>query len=164
MTYWATQVVQVVKNCLPVQETEEMWIQSLGQKDPLEEEMTTYSSTLAWRIPWTKEPGGLQSMGSQRVRHRHDRLSKQRNRSASVITYYFTTSGKLLSSSNWASHIWRAIEIVIIVSISLDYCKNWVIFHKDLIPRDLHVAIMFIIVIVICVLQETLILLKVFGI
>ena len=47
MTYWATQVVQVVKKCLPMQETEEMWIQSLGQKDPLEEEMTTYSSILA---------------------------------------------------------------------------------------------------------------------
>ena len=47
---------------------QEMWVQSLGQKDPLEEEMTPHSSTLAWRTPWTEEPGGLQSMGSQRVR------------------------------------------------------------------------------------------------
>ena len=47
MTYWATQVVQMVKKCLPMQETEEMWIQSLGHKDPLEEEMTTCSSILA---------------------------------------------------------------------------------------------------------------------
>ena len=45
----------------------ETWVQSLRQKDTLEEEMATHSSILAWRIPWTEEPGGLQSMGSQRV-------------------------------------------------------------------------------------------------
>jgi len=45
------------------------WVQSLGQKDPLEKEMATHSSNLAWEIPWTEEPGGLESMGSQRVRH-----------------------------------------------------------------------------------------------
>ena len=44
-----------------------MWVQPLGQKDPLKESMATYSSTLAWRIPRTEEPGGLQSRGSQRV-------------------------------------------------------------------------------------------------
>ena len=47
----------------------EMWVQPLGQEDPLEKEMATHSSILAWKIPWTQEPGGLQSMGSQRVRH-----------------------------------------------------------------------------------------------
>ena len=47
----------------------ETWVRSLGREDPLEKEMTTYSSILAWRIPWTEEPGGLQSMGSQRVGH-----------------------------------------------------------------------------------------------
>ena len=46
-----------------------MRVQSLGQEDPLEKEMATYSSILAWRIPWTEEPGRLQSMGSQRVGH-----------------------------------------------------------------------------------------------
>ena len=46
-----------------------MRIRSLGQEGPLEEDMATHSSTLAWRIPWTEEPGGLQSMGSQRVGH-----------------------------------------------------------------------------------------------
>ena len=45
------------------------WVWSLGQEDPLEKEMATHSSILAWRIPWTEEPGGLQSMGLQRVRH-----------------------------------------------------------------------------------------------
>ena len=52
-----------------MQETQEMWVRSLGEEDPLEEEMASYSSILAWEIPWTEEPGGLQSMGSQRVGH-----------------------------------------------------------------------------------------------
>jgi len=48
---------------------QETRVPSLGQEDPLEKEMATHSSVLAWRIPWTEEPGGLQSMGSQRVGH-----------------------------------------------------------------------------------------------
>ena len=48
---------------------QETWVQSLGWEDILEKEMATHSSILAWRIPWTGEPGGLQSMESQRVRH-----------------------------------------------------------------------------------------------
>ena len=48
---------------------QEVQVQSLGQEDPLEKEMATYSSILAWKIPWTEEPGGLQSMGLQRVGH-----------------------------------------------------------------------------------------------
>ena len=59
-------VAQIVKN-LP--EMLAIWVLSLGQEDPLEEGMATHSSILAWRIPWTEEPGELQSMGSQRVRH-----------------------------------------------------------------------------------------------
>ena len=59
----------VVKNPPAVQEAQEMWVHSLGWKGPLEEEMATHSITLAWRIPWTEEPGGLQSMGLQRVGH-----------------------------------------------------------------------------------------------
>ena len=47
----------------------ESWVRSLGQEEPLEKAMATHSSILAWRIPWTEEPGGLQSMGSQRVGH-----------------------------------------------------------------------------------------------
>ena len=62
----ASQVAETVKNPPAMQET---WVRSLGQEDPLEEEMATHSSILAWRIPWTEEPGGLQSMASQRVRH-----------------------------------------------------------------------------------------------
>ena len=59
----------MVKNLLLREESPEMWVRSLGQEDPQEEEMATHSSILAWKIPWTEEPGGLQSMGLQRVRH-----------------------------------------------------------------------------------------------
>ena len=52
-----------------MQEKQKMWVQSLGGEDPLEEEMATHSSILAWRIPRTGEPGWLQSIGSQRVEH-----------------------------------------------------------------------------------------------
>ena len=60
----------VVKNLPAIQKTQEvLWVQSLGQEDPLEEGMATHSSILAWRIPWTEEPGRLQSMGLHRVGH-----------------------------------------------------------------------------------------------
>ena len=62
-------MAQQVKNPPAMQETQEIWVRSLGQKDALEKEMATHSSILAWRILWTKEPGRLQSMGSQRVGH-----------------------------------------------------------------------------------------------
>ena len=64
--YFTSLVAQMVK-CLPP-----MWenqVRSLGQEDPLENEMATHSSVLAWKIPWTEEPGGLLPIGSQRVRH-----------------------------------------------------------------------------------------------
>ena len=63
---WASLVAQSVKNLSAVQETQ---VPSLGWEDPLEKEMATQSSILAWKISWTQEPGGLQSTGSQRVRH-----------------------------------------------------------------------------------------------
>ena len=59
-------MAQMGKKLSAVQETQ---VQSLGQEEPLEKEMATHSSTLAWEFPWTEEPGELQSMGSQRVRH-----------------------------------------------------------------------------------------------
>ena len=58
-----------VKNLPDMQELQEMWVRSLGQEDPLKKEMATHSSIRAQRIPWTEETEGLQSMGSQRVRH-----------------------------------------------------------------------------------------------
>ena len=69
-------VAQTVKHLLTMQETR---VQSLGQEDPMEKEMATHSSTLAWKIPQTEEIGGLQSKGSQRVRH--DWVIKHKHRS-----------------------------------------------------------------------------------
>ena len=63
---WASLVAQSVKNPPAMRET---WVCSLGREDPLEKGMATQSSILAWRTPWAKEPGRLQSMGSQRVGH-----------------------------------------------------------------------------------------------
>ena len=62
-SYWGFPDGSVVKNPPAMQE---MWVRSLGQKDPLEKEMTTHSSTHAWKVLWTEEPGRLQSMGSQK--------------------------------------------------------------------------------------------------
>ena len=66
MVYWVSLVAQMIRN-LPAMR--EPWIQSLGQEDPLEKGMATHSSILAWRIPWTVELSGLQSMKLQKVRH-----------------------------------------------------------------------------------------------
>ena len=64
--YEASLVAQTVKRLPTMWET---WVRSLGREDPLEKEMATHSNIHAWKIPWTKEPGGLQSLGSQRVGH-----------------------------------------------------------------------------------------------
>ena len=66
---WASLVAQQQRIHLPVQETQEMLVWSLGLEEPLEEEMATHASTFAWDIPWIEEPGGLQSRRSQRVGH-----------------------------------------------------------------------------------------------
>ena len=63
---WTSLVAQMVKHLSMMRETQ---VQSLGWKDPLEKEMAIHSSTIAWKIPWTEEPGRLQSMGLQRVGH-----------------------------------------------------------------------------------------------
>ena len=66
ISFWASLVAQIVKNLSTVQETQVLF---MGGEDPLEKGMTIHSSIFAWSIPWTEEPGGLQSMGSQRVGH-----------------------------------------------------------------------------------------------
>ena len=91
---------QMVKNLPAMRETQ---VQCLGRKDPLEKGMATHSNILAWKIPWTEEPGGLQSMGSQRVRH--DRATKHACIPLRGESYSF-----LLNSPCWVNH-----------SVSLDY-------------------------------------------
>ena len=65
----ASQVALVVKNPLASARDAKTWVRSLGWDDPLEEEMATHSSILAWKIPWTEETGMLEAMGSQRIGH-----------------------------------------------------------------------------------------------
>ena len=69
-----------------MQETQEIWIQSQGWEDPLEEEMATRSSMLAWRSPWTEQPGRLQSSGSQRVRH--DLMMSTHRLNKGLLSFY----------------------------------------------------------------------------
>ena len=70
----------VVKN-LPI--VQEMWVRSRGQEDPLEKEMATHSSILPWEIPWTEEPGGLQSTGSQRIGYKL--VTKQQQKQHNLV-------------------------------------------------------------------------------
>ena len=85
-------LAQWVKNLPEMQETQETRVWSLGQEDHLEKKMTTYSSILAWKIPWTEDPSGLQSKGWQKVRHTHSLSSCLLNRGfhwKSSVLYLF---------------------------------------------------------------------------
>ena len=88
LTLRVTAACSAVKNSPARQETQETQVRSLGQEDPLEEGMAPLSSTFAWRIPWTEESGGLQSIGSQRVRHHGSNLA----------CTHFQTSASCISS------------------------------------------------------------------
>ena len=78
-------MAQKVKDPPAVQGTQETWVQSLVQENLLKKEMTTHSSILAWKIPWTEEPGGLQSMGWQRVGK--DLATKQQQITEEILCY-----------------------------------------------------------------------------
>ena len=89
----ASLVAQWSRICLPMQKRQEMRVHSLDQKDPLEEGMAAYSSILAWRVPWTKQPGRLQSIGSQRVR-------------LSLVTDHACTQTRRISYPTFSGYIW----------------------------------------------------------
>ena len=105
-----------------MQETQEVWVQSLGQEDPLEKEMATHSSILAWPVPWTEETGGLQPIGSQRVRHnwsmKHVHLSTFLNDLHDV--YKFRVFFSSLTESHWAHLVLQSHEVT-----------SWMGFIKD---------------------------------
>ena len=108
----------------------ETWVQSLGWKDLLEKEMAAHSSILAWKIPWTEEPGGLQSMGSQRVRHnwacvfaplsflslkkRQVSHKTERLPTESSLNFYFSAFNGLL-----CGHEYNSVTLQIILSETL---------------------------------------------
>ena len=92
------QVALVVKNLPADSRDTETWVRSLGREDALEEEMLTHSRVLAWRVPWTGEPGELQSMGSQRVGHdwsgwAHVKTLKNSNENHSLLSYKWRLGG-----------------------------------------------------------------------
>ena len=85
----------VVRNHLPMQETQEKWVQSLGQEDPLEQEIATHSSILTWKIPWMEGPGRLQSMESRSVRH-NSRLCLSQAPKVSLPQHFSSGNHKLV--------------------------------------------------------------------
>ena len=91
-------MAQRLKGLPAMQET---WVQSLGQEDPLEKEMATHPSILAWRIPWTEKPGGLQSTGSQRVGHDW----------ATSLSLFFLSCQPASSGKMWLS-VWIMFSVV----------------------------------------------------
>ena len=80
-----------------MQEMQEIWVQSLGKEKPLEEEMATHSSILAWKIQWTKEPGGLQSMGQQKSQTRLGDLTHVHKLMYIFSSIYFSFHAKLMT-------------------------------------------------------------------
>ena len=117
----------MVKNPPAMQETQ---VQYLGQKAPLEEEMAPHSSTLAWRIPWTEEPDGLQSMGLQRVRHDwvthfpfHPVGQQRRQISLSWEYNCFKSPKQCLQFTFWC-HSWWAWFLFFFLNLDL-WCWPW---------------------------------------
>ena len=130
---------------------QEMWVQSLGQEDPLEWEMATHSRIPAWEIPWTGKPGGLQSMGLQRVGHNWATKQQQQFDLPCIILTVTVTKTCLLSalvstSVKWQSwslscradakvgYIWTASNCVNIVPSIPMSCVEWG-------PRNLPITI-----------------------
>ena len=95
-------MAQKVKNLPAMQKT---WVQSLGQEDPLEESMATHSSILAWKTPWTEEPNGLPSMGSQRVRHERVQMAVVLEWSDSVYPRLCVNSHTSILESVVSTHV-----------------------------------------------------------
>ena len=112
---WASLVAQLVKNPPAVQET---WVQSLGWEDPLERGKATHFSDLAWRIPWTEEPGGLQSTGLQRVRH--DWATKPW---PALSTYMWIDDYSKIDSSSYSFLQWFITEC----------CTRFLILHSKIL-------------------------------
>ena len=115
----------VVKNRPPMQETQEIQIQSLVWKETLEEGMATHSSILAWRIPWTEEHGRLQSMGSQRVRH--DWAAGNAHRNSKLYPQYLEHTRDFRNIHHWknVSKVneveWKDLSVLYIANITSIY-------------------------------------------
>ena len=100
----------------------ETWVRSLGWKDPLEKEMATHSSILAWRIPWMEKPGGLQSTGSQRVRHDWATSLSQSYNHVSV-------SHSVVPNSLWPHGLQPSVheifQVIILEWVTISFSNAW---------------------------------------
>ena len=103
---------------------QETWVQSLGGEDPLEEEMATYSSIHAWEIPWTEEPGGLQFMGSQRVRHSWSDLACTHGTTKNSLLW-LQGSGEGCQRSVWCWHLLKYNRIWLTLQCSMPEQLKW---------------------------------------
>ena len=147
---WGFPGSSVVKNLPTMQESQERQVQYLGQEDPLEEGMATHSSILAWRISWTEERGGLQSMGSQRVGHdwgnlAHSTVMWRKTRPLSQQGPW--TSRWVRQKWYLASHVWKYLMIPFYLSakdsvhsagpVFVKHHKGWD-FPSGSVVRTLH--------------------------
>ena len=128
-------VTQKLKNLPAIQET---CVQSLGQEDPLEKGMTAYSSILAWRIPWTEEPGGLQSKGSQRVGHDRSNFHRNSTGNRNYITVAATYSVSSFLSVMFSIYLAFYLHNISFIRLWLAKC----IFHPKL-AKLFHVLLGF---------------------
>ena len=106
---WASLVALMVKNLPTIPKT---WVRSLDQEDPLEKRMATHSSILAWRIPWTEEPSGLESMGSQRVGH-----DWATNITTTCWKFYFRKVNLMVVYSRWEEEQGDAFVVAKVVTV-----------------------------------------------
>ena len=118
-------MVHQVKNLPAMQETQEIWVRSLGQEDPLEKEMAMHFSILLWEIPWTEKPGGLQSMGSRRIIY--DWVTKQQQ---IHVMYYILFLIKMHSYFHglrlWGAHaLWWTQHIILLKLLFSFWCPNY---------------------------------------
>ena len=150
----ASQVVLMVKNHLPVQE---MWVWSLCREDPLEKEIATHSSILVWKMPWTEEPGRLQSMGSQRVGH--DWATEHTHSLCHWLAVPLAAAAQWQVSagvtkcttqllSQWYTHIWRWTSLYISLQEQslqdLNFCCQCLLVSGDLVLNGEKVPSIFI--------------------
>ena len=113
---WLTRASLVAQRLKRLPAMQETWVWSLGWEDPLEKEMATHSSILAWRIPWTEEPGGLQSTGWQRIEH---------DWAISLSLSFMTNDVEHLFTGWWAILLWGNVCSVSIQFLSVLFVCFW---------------------------------------
>ena len=120
---WSSLVAQMVKN-LPAMW--EIWVGSLGQEDPLEKGMAVHSSILAWRIPWTEEPGGLRSMGSQRVGY--DWATNTHTQ-----THITHTTHRHTATTKWT--LWHTVHFQVCFSLDSELVFTKIVIEQHILCR-----------------------------